>query len=141
MFFHQAILRLKSRPRGFHLVTGELVGGLPELGRVRQGLVHLLLQHTSASLFINENADPDVRADFEHYANHAIPDGARYLVHTTEGPDDMPAHLKSALFGVSLTLPITDGRLALGTWQGVYLGEHRDHGGTRTVVATLWGQA
>jgi secondary thiamine-phosphate synthase enzyme len=141
MFFHQSTIRLKSRPRGFHLVTSELLSGLPELGRVRIGFLHLFLQHTSASLLLNENADPDVRADFEHWCDKAVPDGAPYFVHTTEGEDDMPAHLKSGLFGIALTIPIRDGRLTLGTWQGVYLGEHRDHGGARSVVATLWGEA
>ena len=140
MFFHQAHLRLKSRPRGFHLVTSEVLAGLPELARVRAGVLNLLLQHTSASLFINENADPDVRTDFETWSNQAVPDGARYLIHTAEGDDDMPAHVKSALFGVSLSVPVREGRLALGTWQGIYLGEHRDQGGARTVIATLWGE-
>jgi secondary thiamine-phosphate synthase enzyme len=139
MFWHQAVIRLQSRPRGFHLITGELLGALPELGRVRVGILHLFLQHTSASLAINENADPDVRADLERWARRAVPDGASYFEHTTEGSDDMPAHVKSALFGPSLSIPIREGRLLLGTWQGVYLGEHRDHGGGRTVVATLWG--
>lgn len=139
MFFDQASLRLKSRPRGFHLVTEEVVAGLPQLARVRVGVLHLFLQHTSASLFINENADPDVRTDFETWSNESMPDGAPYLIHTAEGDDDMPAHLKSAVFGVSLTLPVREGRLALGTWQGIYLGEHRDQGGARTVLATLWG--
>jgi secondary thiamine-phosphate synthase enzyme len=140
LFWHQATIKLKSRPRGFHLVTHEIVAALPQVARVRTGAVHLFLQHTSASLFVNENADPDVRADFEHFADRCVPDGAPYLVHTAEGPDDMPAHVKSGLFGVSLTIPVTEGALALGTWQGIYLGEHRDHGGPRSLVATLWGQ-
>ncbi len=140
MYFHQTAIRLRDRPRGFHLVTAEILSGLPELPRVRSGLLNLLLQHTSASLFLNENADADVRADFEAWCQNAVPDGAPYLAHTTEGPDDMPAHLKSGLFGVSLTVPVRDGRLALGTWQGIYLGEHRDTGGARTVMATLWGE-
>jgi secondary thiamine-phosphate synthase enzyme len=140
MTFHQTVIRLKSRPRGYHLVTSEVLAALPEIGRMKIGLLHLLLQHTSASLFINENADPDVRADFERWSDQAAPEGARYFEHTAEGPDDMPAHIKSGVFGVSLTLPVRDGRLALGTWQGVYLGEHRDHGGARSVVATMWGE-
>ena len=140
MFFHQATIRLKSRPRGYHLVTSEILAALPEVSRVRVGFLHLFLQHTSASLFLNENADPDVRRDFEHWSRQAMPDGAKYLVHQLEGPDDMPAHLKSGLFGTSQILPIGGGRLLLGTWQGVYLGEHRDEGGSRTVVATLWGE-
>jgi len=139
VFWHQAVIRLKARPRGFHLVTNEIVSRLPELASVRVGILHLFLQHTSASLFINENADADVRADFAHWSDQAIPDGARYFVHTLEGDDDMPAHLKSGLFGASVTLPVADGRLQLGTWQGVYLGEHRSDGGSRSLVATLWG--
>jgi secondary thiamine-phosphate synthase enzyme len=140
VLFHQTIVRLKSRPRGFHLVTGEILAAIPEVAKVRVGILHLLLQHTSASLFLNENADPDVRKDFEHWSNQAVPDGASYLVHRLEGPDDMPAHLKSSIFGTSQSIPIGEGRLLLGTWQGVYLGEHRDNGGSRTVVATLWGK-
>jgi secondary thiamine-phosphate synthase enzyme len=140
VFFHQVTIRLKSRPRGFHLVTSEILAALPELSRVRIGFLHLFLQHTSASLFLNENADPDVRRDFEHWSRQAMPDGAKYLVHRLEGPDDMPAHLKSGLFGTSQTIPVGAGRLLLGTWQGVYLGEHRDEGSSRTVVATLWGE-
>ncbi len=140
MLFHQAIIALKPRRRGFHLVSSEILAGIPQVAKVRVGMLHLFLQHTSASLFLNENADPDVRKDFEHWCVQAIPDGAPYLVHRTEGPDDMPAHLKSGLFGASLSIPVGDGRLRLGTWQGVYLGEHRDDGGSRTVVATLWGE-
>jgi secondary thiamine-phosphate synthase enzyme len=140
VLFHQATIRLKSRPRGFHLVTSEILAAIPEVAKVRTGLLHLFLQHTSASLFLNENADPDVRRDFEHWSTQAMPDGARYFVHRLEGPDDMPAHLKSGLFGTSQTIPIGGGHLLLGTWQGVYLGEHRDEGGSRTVVATLWGE-
>ncbi len=140
VLFHQAIVRLKSRPRGFHLVTSEILAAIPEISKVGTGILHLFLQHTSASLFLNENADPDVRRDFEHWSNHAIPDGASYFVHTLEGADDMPAHLKSGIYGTSQTIPVRDGRLLLGTWQGVYLGEHRDDGGSRTVVATLMGK-
>jgi secondary thiamine-phosphate synthase enzyme len=140
VFWNQKAFRLKPRSRGFHLVTNEILAQLPELASVRVGMLHLFLQHTSASLFINENADPDVRADFSHWSDQAIPDGARYFVHTLEGSDDMPAHVKSGLLGVALTLPVGDGRLQLGTWQGVYLGEHRSEGGSRSVVATLWGE-
>jgi secondary thiamine-phosphate synthase enzyme len=139
--WHQTTIRLQSRPRGFHLVTTEVLAALPELGGLRVGLLHLFLQHTSASLAINENADPDVRADLERWADRAVPEGAPYFEHTAEGPDDMPAHVKGAMFGPSLTIPVREGQLALGTWQGIYLGEHRDHGGGRTVVATLWGEA
>ena len=140
VLFHQAIVKLKSRARGFHLVTSEILAAIPEIAQVRTGILHLFLQHTSASLFLNENADPDVRADFEHWSNEAIPDGASYFVHRLEGADDMPAHLKSGIYGTSQIIPVRDGRLLLGTWQGVYLGEHRDDGGSRTVVATLWGK-
>jgi secondary thiamine-phosphate synthase enzyme len=137
----QHVITLEPRPRGFHLVTREVVGAVPELGQVRVGLLHLLIQHTSASLSLNENASPDVRRDFEAWANEAVPERAPYWTHTLEGPDDMPAHIKAALFGASLTLPVSEGRLALGTWQGIYLCEHRDRGGARSVVATLWGEA
>jgi secondary thiamine-phosphate synthase enzyme len=141
MFWHQATFSLKPRARGFHLVTAEILAALPEVARLRVGFLNLFLQHTSASLTINENADPDVRADLERWANHAVPENAPYFEHTTEGPDDMPAHVKSAMFGTSLVIPVHEGRLTLGTWQGIYLGEHRDHGGSRSVVATLWGSA
>ncbi len=129
------------RTRGFHLVTREVLAALPEVGSVKVGLLHLLIQHTSASLALNENASPDVRRDFESYFNAAVPDDAPYWTHTLEGADDMPAHIKAALLGPSLTLPISRGRLALGTWQGIYLCEHRDHGGSRSVVATIWGES
>jgi secondary thiamine-phosphate synthase enzyme len=140
MSWHQVEIRLRPRGRGFHLVTGEIVAALPELARFRVGTAHLFIQHTSASLAINENADPDVRADMERWFDHAVPEDAPYFEHTAEGPDDMPAHLKAALIGSSVTIPIRDGRLALGTWQGIYLGEHREHGGSRTVIATLFGE-
>jgi secondary thiamine-phosphate synthase enzyme len=135
----QRSIRLEPRPRGFHLVTREVVSALPELGELETGLLHLLIQHTSASLALNENASPDVRRDFEAWFNEAVPERARYWTHTLEGPDDMPAHVKAALLGPSLTLPVSGGRLALGTWQGIYLCEHRDRGGARSVVATAWG--
>ena len=140
MAWHQTVIRLKPRSRGFHLVTDELVRALPELGRLRVGVAHFFLQHTSASLSINENADPDVRADFDRWLDRAVPENADYFVHTAEGPDDMPAHVKSGVMGVSVSVPIRDGRLALGTWQGLYLGEHRDQGGSRSVVVTLFGE-
>lgn len=136
----QHTLRLHPRSRGFHLITDEVEHGIQELGRVRVGLLHLLLQHTSASLTINENADPSVRTDFETVFNSLIREDRSDLIHTQEGPDDMPAHIKSSLLGVSLTLPIREGRLVLGTWQGIYLGEHRNHASSRTVVATLQGE-
>lgn len=136
----QREITLDGRPRGFHLVTREVLGALPELGEVSVGLLHLLIQHTSASLTLNENASPDVRRDFESYFNAAVPEDAPYWTHTLEGADDMPAHIKASLLGPSLTLPVARGRLALGTWQGIYLCEHRDRGGARSVVATLWGE-
>ncbi len=135
----QRQIELDPRPRGFHLVTREIAGALPELGEIDVGLLHLLIQHTSASLALNENASPDVRRDFESYFNAAVPEDAPYWTHTLEGADDMPAHIKASLLGPSLTLPVARGRLALGTWQGIYLCEHRDRGGSRSVVATLWG--
>jgi secondary thiamine-phosphate synthase enzyme len=133
-------IRLAPRPRGFHLITREVVSELPELADIRVGLLHLLIQHTSASLTLNENASPDVRRDFESWVNDAVPERAPYWTHTLEGADDMPAHIKASLFGPSLTLPIAQGRLALGTWQGIYLCEHRDRGGSRSIVATGWGE-
>ena len=136
----QREIRLEPRPRGVHLVTREVVGALPELGEVRVGLCHLLLQHTSASLTLNENASPDVRVDLRTWLDTVVPERFPWT-HTLEGPDDMPAHVKAALTGPELTLPVRDGRLALGTWQGIHLCEHRDHGGARTLVATVWGEA
>ena len=136
----QRQIRLPAMPRGFHLVTAEVVEALPELREVSTGLLHLLIQHTSASLALNENASPKVRADFESWFDRAVPEGAPYWTHTLEGDDDMPAHVKASLLGPSLTLPVSDGRLGLGTWQGIYLCEHRDHGGPRSLIATLWGE-
>ena len=135
----QRRLTLASRPRGFHLVTDEIVDAVPELRKLRVGLATVFMQHTSASLTLNENASPDVRRDFAAWFDRAVPDGAEYFAHTLEGPDDMPAHLKSSLTGSALVLPIADGRLALGTWQGIYLCEHRDRGGARRVVVTAVG--
>ena len=140
MIWAQHQIRLGARQRGFHLVTGEVVDAVPELGQIQVGVLHLLIQHTSASLALNENASPDVRRDFEAWANQAVPERAPYWTHTLEGSDDMPAHIKAALFGPTLTLPVSGGRLALGTWQGIYLCEHRDHGGPRSLVATAWGE-
>ena len=140
MLWHQAQIRLKPRPRGFHLITGELLAALPELGKFEIGLAHFFIQHTSASLSVNENADPDVRADLARWIDRAVPEDAPYFEHTAEGADDMPAHVKSSLLGASVTIPIRAGRLAFGTWQGIYLGEHRNHGGARTVIATLSGE-
>jgi len=137
----QRELTLPALPRGFHLVTREVVGALPELAGLRVGLLHLFIRHTSASLTLNENASPDVRRDFESWASAAVPEDASYWTHTLEGADDMPAHIKASILGPSLSLPISSGGLALGTWQGIYLCEHRDHGGQRSLVATLWGEA
>ncbi|HEX8427939.1 secondary thiamine-phosphate synthase enzyme YjbQ [Hymenobacter sp.] len=139
MLYIQKRLRLPAVRRGFHLVTDLLVAELPELERIRVGTAHFFIQHTSASLSINENADPTVRIDFESYFNQAVPENAPYFRHTLEGPDDMPAHLKAAMLGHAVSMPITNGELALGTWQGIYLGEHRNQGGRRWVVATLMG--
>jgi secondary thiamine-phosphate synthase enzyme len=135
----QRAITLRARPRGFHLITDEVLGELPELRGVRSGLLHVLLQHTSASLTLNENASPDVRRDFETWFSAAVPE-AEDWEHSLEGPDDMPAHIKASLLGPSLTLPVSGGRPALGTWQGIYLCEHRDHGGARRLVATLHGE-
>jgi secondary thiamine-phosphate synthase enzyme len=132
-------ITLKARPRGVHLVTSEIVEAVPELSDLRIGLAHLFLRHTSASLTINENASPDVRRDFETWLNVAAPEDFAWT-HTLEGPDDMPAHVKASLMGASLSLPIAGGRLALGTWQGVYLCEHRDRGGPRSLLVTLTGE-
>jgi len=137
----QREIRLRPRPRGFHLVTDEVVAGVPELRELRIGLAHLFIRHTSASLTLNENASPDVRRDFEAWFDAAVPEDAPFWTHTLEGPDDMPAHIKASLLGPSLSLPVRDGRLALGTWQGVYLCEHRDHGGSRSLLVTLNGDA
>ena len=137
----QREITLPPRPRGFHLITREVVGQMPEIGRFAVGLAHLFVRHTSAALALNENADPTVRADMEAYFNRLAPENAPYYRHTSEGPDDMPAHLKAVLLGSSLTIPISGGRLALGTWQGIYLCEHRDDGGLRRLVVTLTGQS
>ena len=137
--WHQRRIRLRPQPRGFHLVTREIAEALPELGELRVGLAHLHLLHTSASLTLNENASPDVRVDFESWFDRAVPEDAAYWTHTVEGPDDMPAHIKASLLGPSLTLPVREGAFVLGTWQGVYLCEHRDDGGARSLIVTLFG--
>jgi secondary thiamine-phosphate synthase enzyme len=137
----QRELTLEPRRRGFHLITREVLGALPELARVDVGLLHLLIRHTSASLTLNENASPDVRRDFERWFDAAVPERSAMWTHTLEGPDDMPAHVKASLLGPTLTLPIGRGAPALGTWQGIYLCEHRDRGGPRSLVATVWGEA
>lgn len=136
----QKTFTLRSRPRGFHLVTGEIAAALPELTSIRTGLLHLFIQHTSASLTINENADPDVRTDMEEHLRRLMPDNAPHYRHDAEGPDDMPAHLKASVVGCSVSIPITAGRLNLGTWQGIYLGEHREDARGRHIVATILGE-
>lgn len=138
MIWTQHELRLPPRPRGFHLITSNIEAAVPELTQVRIGLLHCFLQHTSASLTINENADADVRFDFETAMNHVVPDDLAY-VHTLEGPDDMPAHVKASMMGASVMIPVRDGRLRMGTWQGIYLCEHRDHASSRHLVLTLQG--
>ena len=135
----QRSIELAAKPRGFHLVTSDILARLPEIGGVRIGLLHLFLQHTSASLTINENADADVPRDLETSLSAIAPEDFPYR-HTCEGPDDMPAHVKASLLGAALSIPIREGRLALGTWQGIYLCEHRNHGGRRRLIATIWGE-
>jgi len=136
----QRTVRLGSFPRGFHLVTREVEEAVPELSRLRVGIAHVFVRHTSASLTLNENASADVRRDFESWFSEAVPEDASYWTHTVEGPDDMPAHVKAALLGSSVTVPVTDGSLALGTWQGIYLCEHRDSASGRELVVTVWGE-
>ena len=135
----QRQIALSPRPRGCHLVTREILAALPELGQFKIGMLQVFIQHTSASLTVNENADSDVRRDLEMSLNHLAPEDLPY-VHTLEGPDDMPAHVKAALLGSSVMIPISGGQLALGTWQGIYFCEHRNHGGSRKVVLTVWGE-
>jgi secondary thiamine-phosphate synthase enzyme len=139
MAWTQQQLELAPRTRGLHLITREVVEALPELGELKIGLLHLFLQHTSASLSINENADPDVPIDLENSLSAIAPENFPYE-HTCEGPDDMPAHVKHSLLGASLSIPIREGRLCLGTWQGIYLCEHRNRAGQRRLVATIWGE-
>ena len=139
MSWFQEAIELPAKPRGFHLVTSDILAKLPQLGIIRVGLLHLFLQHTSASLSINENADADVPLDLETSFSALAPEDFPHR-HTCEGPDDMPAHVKASLLGCSLTIPICDGRLCLGIWQGVFLCEHRNHGGRRKIVATMWGE-
>jgi secondary thiamine-phosphate synthase enzyme len=136
----QRITQLQAHPQGFHLITREVIAAVPELAGIGVGLLHVFLQHTSASLTINENADPDVPADLESSFARLAPEDFPYR-HTCEGPDDMPAHVKAALLGSSVTVPVANGELCLGTWQGIYLCEHRRHGGRRRLVLTLWGEA
>jgi len=139
MKIYQQTLHLSAR-RGFHIITNEVIKALPQIGDIKTGICQVFIQHTSASLTINENADPTVRKDFEMYFNKTVPENDPDYLHDDEGSDDMPAHLKSAMLGASVTIPITNGRLALGTWQGIYLCEHRNNGGQRDIVITAWGE-
>jgi len=140
MSWQQTQITLKPRARGFHLIDHEILAQLSELANYKVGLLHLFIQHTSASLTINENADPTVRMDMESHFNHFVPERQPYYRHDYEGDDDMPAHIKTSTLGCELSIPISNGRLALGTWQGIYLGEHRDAGGARRIIATLQGE-
>lgn len=139
--WYQKEITLKAKSRGFHLVTDEIVRHIPEISKISAGLAHVFIQHTSASLTLNENADPSVRVDMESHFNKLAPENAPYYIHTMEGSDDMPAHIKASLLGNSITIPITNGRLNLGTWQGIYLCEHRNNGGARRIVVTLTGDS
>jgi len=140
MSWQQKQITLKPYPRGFHLVTREFLELVPEIADYNIGIAHIFIQHTSASLTINENADPDVRKDFESHMNMVVPENASYYVHTLEGPDDMPAHIKGAMMGFELSIPIHQGQLRFGTWQGIYLCEHRNSAGGRKLVVTLQGE-
>jgi len=139
MWFQKEI-KLQQKKRGFHLITNEIVNQVPEIKKISIGLLHVFIQHTSASLTLNENADPDVRADMESHFNKIAPENPSHYVHTTEGTDDMPAHIKASLLGSSVTIPISSGRLNLGVWQGIYLCEHRNFGGSRNIVITINGE-
>ena len=136
----QKEISLDPKPRGFHLITDEVMKSLPEIQEIEVGTMQAFIKHTSASLTINEDADPTVRADFESHFNQMVPENAPHYQHTFEGPDDMPAHLKSSILGSSVNIPITNGKLNLGTWQGIYLCEHRNHGGSRQLVVTVQGE-
>jgi len=137
--FQQAI-QLQEKRRGFHIITSDVIQAFPQLAEIKTGICQVFIQHTSASLTINENADPTVRQDFEMYFNKAVPENDPDYKHDYEGSDDMPAHLKGALLGFSVTIPVRNGRLALGTWQGIYLCEHRNNGGPRKLIITAWGE-
>ena len=140
MKIYQQAIQLRERKRGFHIITSEVINALPQIRELNTGMCQVFIQHTSASLCINESADPTVRQDFETYFNKAVPENDPDYLHDDEGPDDMPAHLKTALLGVSVTIPVYNGRLALGTWQGIYLCEHRNHARPRTLIVTAWGE-
>jgi secondary thiamine-phosphate synthase enzyme len=140
MSWYQIEITLKPKHRGFHLVTEEVVSQIPEIKNINTGLMHILIKHTSASITLNENFDPDVRSDMEKYFSRAVKENEPWYDHNSEGSDDMPAHIKSTLIGNSLTIPITNGKLNLGTWQGIYLCEHRNQGGSRRIVVTIFGE-
>ncbi|RAJ35417.1 secondary thiamine-phosphate synthase enzyme YjbQ [Pedobacter cryoconitis] len=140
MKFYQHSILLRERKRGFHLITSDILQEFPEISELKTGMCQVFIQHTSASLTINENADPTVRHDFEIFFNKAVPENDPDYLHDEEGSDDMPAHLKTALLDTSLMIPIRNGRLALGTWQGIYLCEHRNYGGSRAIMLTAWGE-
>lgn len=140
MIWVQGRITLAPRPRGFHLITHDIFDGIDGLQQIRVGILHLLIQHTSASLTLNENASPDVRRDFETWFNDAVPERAGFWTHRSEGADDMPAHIKASVLGPTLSIPLAKGRPAFGTWQGIYLCEHRNHGGPRSIVATAFGE-
>ncbi|MFD1096577.1 secondary thiamine-phosphate synthase enzyme YjbQ [Salegentibacter chungangensis] len=140
MKIFQQEVKLRARNRGFHLVTDEVLEGIPEITKIKTGFLQVFIKHTSAGLTINENADPTVREDFESHMNKMVPENQPYYKHTLEGPDDMPAHIKASLMGTSLNIPVTNGSLNLGTWQGIYLCEARNHGGARKLVLTLYGE-
>jgi secondary thiamine-phosphate synthase enzyme len=138
MWFQKEI-SIKPKQRGFHLITDEIVSQFPEIKKIKTGLVNIFIKHTSASLTLNENYDPDVRADMEKFFTHTVKENEPHYVHTSEGADDMPAHIKSTIIGASLSIPITKGNLNLGTWQGIYLCEHRNQGGSRNLIVTIFG--
>jgi len=138
MWIQKEIL-IPAKPRGFHLITNDILNSIPVIKTIKNGLLHVFIKHTSASLTINENADPSVRADFESHFNHMVPEDQLYYIHTMEGSDDIPAHLKSSILGSSISIPITDGQLNLGTWQGIFLCEHRNRGGSRRLIVTIHG--
>ncbi len=139
MKIYQQHIQLSQRRRGFHLITSEVLSAMPQISEIKTGICQVFIQHTSASLTINENADPTVRKDFEMYFSKTVPENDPEYLHDDEGPDDMPAHIKASMLGASVTIPISNGRLALGIWQGIYLCEHRNYGGQRQLVITAWG--
>jgi len=140
MNFYQKSLTISQKPRGFHLITNEILKNIPEIKNISKGIANIFIQHTSASLTVNENADPDVRSDFETHFNIMVPENAEHYLHTSEGSDDMTSHIKSSILGSGLSIPVTRGKFNLGTWQGIYLCEHRNSGGERKIVVTLFGE-